>query len=156
VAEFSAPLKLSSGSNNGFIEFKVKSKKNKQTKKFRPVTIKRFGLFTATECSDGGGESASFHASLSPWPDQIPVSGRKFSLSDSGELATDGGTYKYNLNFSGRIPRNGPPTGKLRYTSTGPRLVPDPANPDGPYIYAEVSCDSGPMTWTAKNLEGVY
>ena len=151
VAEYEASLK-GPGGNKGYISFKVKSKKDKQSKKFRPVLIKKFGLFADAECSDGVGENANFYPSLAPWPTLIPVSGRHFSLSDSGGYPTTDGTYKYDIDFSGDVPRHGPPTGTLRYMDSSPRLVPDPTNPDGPYISAQVACDTGPTTWTAKRL----
>src|SRR5829696_6724282 len=82
VTEYSAKLTATSG-YNGFIEFKVKSKKNKQTKKFRPVALKRVSVYTTAECSDGGGVGGDFPASLSPIPKLIPLSGRSFSRSDT-------------------------------------------------------------------------
>jgi hypothetical protein len=154
--EYAATLKLPSGKNNGYIEFKVKSKKNKQTKKLRPVVIKKLGVFTVSECSDGVGQEVEFYPSLNPFQELIPVSGRRFSLVDTIKGVTSGEPYTETINFSGRIPRHGPPTGTLRHTGTYPKLVPDPANPDGPFISAQVSCDTGPMKWTGMNLEGVY
>ena len=153
VAEYQAPLKLS-GANNGYITFKVKSKKNKQTKKFRPVLIKKFGLFTVTKCNDGVEQEADYYPSLAPWPTKIPVSGGKFSLSDSGGYEVQGGTFTYTIEFSGHVPRHGSPTGTLRYKTNGPKLVPDPNNPDpdAPYVQAQVPCDTGPMTWTGQRL----
>lgn len=154
VAEYQAPLKRAGGGANGYVTFKLKSKKNKQTKKFHPVLIKKFGVFTVTDCADGGGQEADYYPSLAPWPTKFPVSGRKFSLSDSGGFPVDGGTFTYTINFSGHVPRHGPPTGTLRYKTTGPQLVPDPTNPDpdAPYVYAQVPCDTGPMTWTGERL----
>ena len=156
AVEYTAPLNLSSG-KNGYVDFKVKSKKSKQTKKFRPVLIKKFGLFTVTKCDDGVEQEADYYPSLAPWPTKIPVSGHNFSLSDSGAFPVDGGTLTYTINFSGHIPRNGPPSGTLRFKTTGPVFVADPPPPEErgtPALgrYVQRSCDTGPMTWTAKQL----
>jgi hypothetical protein len=158
-AEYQAPLKRASGPN-GYITFKVKSRKAKQSKKSHPVLIKKFGLFTVTQCDDGEGQEADYYPSLAPWPIKIPVSGGNFSLSDSGGFPVEGGTFTYTINFSGHIPRHGLPSGTLRYRTTGPVFVDDTLPPPGPDErgtgvrgrYVQRSCDTGPMTWTAKRL----
>ena len=152
-AEYTAQLKLPGGAKNGYVQFKVKSKKNKQTKKFRPVLIKKFGVFTVTKCADGVEQEADYYPSLASWPTLFPVSGRQFSLSDSGGNPTTGGTYKYDIDFSGQVPRHGPPAGTLRLTIESPHYAPvDPENPDAPSNYTQRSCDTGPMSWTAQRV----
>ncbi len=126
LAEYTAPVPAPPG-DNSWIDFKLKLKKNKQTKKFRPVAIKKVWVnFLIADCSDGSRSQVSFK-----FPDLIPVSNRQFSLSDTQGDST--------FEFSGRIPRNGPPTGKIQFAfqSGGP------ANPQ---------CDSGSLSWTAKRL----
>jgi hypothetical protein len=126
VAEYSAPIPRSDGKNSS-ISFKLKSKKNHQTKKFEPVGIKKFSLaFVLASCAEQDDTQVSF-----TFPDLIPVSHRKFSLSDTRGDST--------LEISGRVPRNGPPKGtvRLRFTSGAP------GNPQ---------CDTGTKAWTAKRL----
>ena len=152
-AELPTPLDTAS-----FINFKVKEKKNKRTKRFRPVAIKKLDVtYMYLYCSDQSPTRVSFtwgllKAAVPSLQDEIPVSGRRFSLSVTGGEPTDG----FTLTFRGRVPRNGPPTGTIRYTSTGPKLVPNPADPGGPYIEGQVSCDSGSLSWTGQSLEGIY
>jgi hypothetical protein len=151
VGGYTADLKPPGGGDGGFISFKLKSKKNKQTKKFNPVLIKKLSVSAVAKCTDGEeAVSPGFHASLAPWPTLIPVSGRKFSLSDSSKFEVDGGTQTYTIDFSGRIPRHGPPVGTLRYRSSGPQFV--DGDPNSPSSYVQVSCDTGPMTWTGKPI----
>jgi hypothetical protein len=155
LSEWGAELPAKDGSS--WINFKVKSKKNKQTKKFRPVAIKKLSVnFLEMDCTDGDRAQVSFTwglLKLTPGvPDEIPVSNRRFSFTAGDERQTANGPESFNFTFSGRVPRTGPPTGTLRYTSTGPQLVPNPADPGGPYINAQVTCDSGPVSWTAERL----
>jgi hypothetical protein len=155
LSEWVAELPAQDGSS--WIDFKVKEKKNRQTKKFRPVAIKKLGAsFLEMNCSDGEGAQTSFTWGIlktNPGvPDEIPVSNRRFSFSVGNQRQTANGPESFNFTVSGRVPRNGPPTGTLRFTSTGPQLVPNPADPGGPYINAQVTCDSGSVRWTAQRL----
>jgi hypothetical protein len=155
LTEWLAELPAQDGSS--WIDFKVKLKKNKQTKKFRPVAIKKLNVsFLEMNCSDNERAQTSFtwgQLKLTPGvPDEIPVSNRQFSLSASDERQTANGPEGFTFTISGRVPRNGPPTGTLRFTSTGPQLVPNPADPGGPYINAQVTCNTGSVRWTAERL----
>jgi hypothetical protein len=164
LSEWVAELPAQDGSS--WIDFKVKEKKNKQTKKFRPVAIKKLGVaFLEMDCSDGERAQTSFTwglLKLTPGvPDEIPVSNRRFSFTASDQRQTANGPESFNFTVSGRVPRNGPPTGTLRYKSTGPQLIappydpgPDPENPAPvpPSYWAQVTCDTGAVKWTAKRL----
>jgi hypothetical protein len=142
------------------VDFLVKSKKNKATKKFRPVAIKKVNVtfLYLNNCSDQVPTRTSFtwgqlKASVPSVPDQIPVSGRRFSFSVTGGGQTEGGSDTFTFTFSGRVPRNGPPTGTLRYTTSFPRFTPDPVDPDAPGHWVQVSCDSGSLSWTAQRVD---
>jgi hypothetical protein len=154
-SEWTAQLPAKDGSS--WVDFKVKSKKNKQTKKFSPVAVKKVSVyFLELNCSDNEPAQTSFTWGIlktNPgFPDEIPVSNRRFSLSFTGGEQTADGPGSFTFTFSGRVPRNGPPTGTIRFISTGPQLVPNPADPNGPYVTAQVTCDSGSVSWTAKRL----
>jgi hypothetical protein len=157
LADYTADLLPAPPGGNQWVDFRVKLKKNKQTKKFRPVAIKKSSVSgLELHCSDNETSRLSFtwgELKTNPGvPEEIPVSNRRFDFSFSGGYAAQGGPFNFTFVFSGRVPRNGPPTGTLRYTSTEPKLVPNPADPEGPYITAQVSCDSGPLHWTGKRL----
>jgi hypothetical protein len=164
LSEWTAQLPAQDGSS--WTDFKVKSKKNQRTKKFNPVAIKKVSVaFLELKCSDQEPTQTSF-----TWgqlkaggglPEQIPVRDRKFSFSHSGGYETGDGPFKFTFTFSGRVPRNGPPTGTLRYTTTFPRLTappydpgPDPENPAPvpPSTWVQARCDSGSLNWTGKRL----
>jgi hypothetical protein len=123
---FTSPLAAPPGGNS-WIDFKLKLKKKPGTNKFRPVEIRKPTLyFFYVDCPSGEPTRVpSFK-----YPDPIPVSNRKFSISD-----TRGGT---TFEMKGRIPRNGPPTGTVR-------LVFDSGDPLSPG-----TCDSGAKSWSAK------
>jgi hypothetical protein len=128
-SEWTASLPAQDGSS--WVDFKVKSKKNKQTKKFRPVAIKKVSVsFLELSCTDNQPTQTSFTWGLlklsGGLPDEIPVSGRKFSFSHSGGGETGHGPQSFTFTFSGRVPRTGPPTGTLRYTTSFPRFTSDP------------------------------
>jgi hypothetical protein len=164
LSEWVAELPAQDGSS--WIDFKVKAKKNKQTKKFRPVAIKKLSVnFLEMNCSDGERAQTSFTWGIlktNPGvPDEIPVSNRRFSFSVGNERQTANGPESFNFTVSGRVPRNGPPTGTLRFKSTGPQLIappydpgPDPENPAPvpPSYWAQVTCDTGSVHWTGKRL----
>ena len=121
--------------SQAWFEFKVKSKKNHQTKKFVPVAVKKFSLFfVVANCTDGEPTRLS-----GPWDGLFPVSNRKFSFSDTQGDAT--------LTVSGRVPRNGPPKGTFRlvFTSQGQNAPDEPPAPDA-------TCDTGKVSWTGKRL----
>ncbi len=126
VAEYGALITHPDGDTSS-ISLKVKSRKNQETKKFRPFAIKKFSLnFLRVNCPDGVPTQTSFI-----YPDLIPVSGRKFSLSD-----TRGDT---TFEANGRIPREGPIKGTFRIAFVKGGLDPQP-------------CDSGTLSFTAKRL----
>jgi hypothetical protein len=142
-----------------FVDFLVKSKKVKQTKKFRPVAIKKVNVTFVylNDCSDHEPTRTSFtwgelKLSVPDLPDEIPISGRRFSLSASGGGPTYGGSDTFNFTFSGRVPRHGPPSGTLRYTTSFPRFTSDPNDPSAPGSYVQVTCDSGSLSWAAHRL----
>jgi hypothetical protein len=136
AVDYEAPIPRSDG--NGWITFKVKSKKNQRTKKFEPVGVKKLEVLgVLAECTDGESSSYSW-----PYHDLYPVTNRKFSTTD-----TSGGI---KLEFKGRIPRNGPPKGTLRVSFTSPIV-------ENGVEVGTAQCDSGIKAWTAKRIpEGTY
>jgi hypothetical protein len=156
LSDWTAVLPLPPGFTTAqSIDFKVKSKKDKQTKKFRPVAIKKLDIFfLKMNCTDSEPAQTSLTwgqlKTLVPdLPEQIPVSNRRFSLSATGGGPVNGGNLTFTLTFSGRVPRNGPPNGTLRYTASFPRFTSDPNDPNAPGTYVQVSCDSSTLSWTA-------
>jgi hypothetical protein len=156
-AEYEALLPAPAGQSS-WLDFKVKSKKDRRTKKFSPVAVKKVSVaFLQLKCTDQEPTRTSFtwgelKASVPGLQDPIPVSGRRFSLSATGGGQTTGGSDTFTFTFSGRVPRNGLPSGTVRYTTTFPRFTSDPADPQAPGTYVQVTCDSGPLSWTAKRL----
>jgi hypothetical protein len=160
LSEWTAQLPAQDGSS--WTDFKVKSKKNKRTKKFGPVAIKKVSVaFLELKCTDNQPTQTSFTwgqlKAYAGAPDEIPVSGRRFSFSITSGDKSNGFTFT----FSGRVPRNGPPTGTLRYRTTFSRLTappydpgPDPENPAPvpPSTEVQVTCDSGSLSWTGNRL----
>ena len=165
LSEWAAPLPGAPPGKTSQLDFILKSKKNKKTKKFNPVAIKKLAVtfLYLNDCSYGQSARTSFtwgqlKASDSGVPDEIPVSGRRFSFSTTAGDGSETSTFT----FSGRVPRNGPPTGTLRYKTTYPALVsppydpgPDPENPAPvpPSKSVQVTCDSGTLSWTGIRIQ---
>jgi hypothetical protein len=126
--QYWAPLARSDGENS-WIEFKVVFRRSQRTGKFRPVEVKKFGIFwLLSNCTDGDqSQVPGFN-----YPDRIPVKRRKFSVSD-----TRGDT---TFETSGFIPRKGRIKGSVR-------LAYESGDPAG-----GVHCNSGSLSWTARRL----
>jgi hypothetical protein len=136
VAQYVAPLPVGGPDDSqSWIEFRVKLKKNQRTKKFQPVAVKKLELFfVVANCTDGEPARIS-----GPWRDLIPLQNRRFSFSDTSGDST--------LEFSGRVPRNGPPKGTLRVVFTNPGQAP-PGEPVPP----DATCDTGKVPWTGERV----